>query len=72
MLRFRLLSALICLACISCRLVFPQARPTTVVPTVTLSYSEMILIPAGTFQMGCDSTNSSELCFGGEQPLHSV
>ncbi len=33
---------------------------------------EMILIPAGEFQMGCDSTNSNEDCRSHEQPLHTV
>lgn len=32
----------------------------------------MVLIPAGTFQMGCDSANSAEYCFSDEQPLHTV
>ena len=33
---------------------------------------EMILIPAGTFQMGCDDTNPAECCLSREQPLHTV
>jgi len=32
----------------------------------------MVLAPTGEFQMGCDSTNSSENCYSNEQPLHTV
>lgn len=32
----------------------------------------MILIPAGRFQMGCDSDGPSANCFTNEQPLHTV
>ena len=31
-----------------------------------------IRIPAGSFQMGCDSSNSAETCVNNEQPLHAV
>ena len=34
--------------------------------------TEEILIPAGSFQMGCDSNNSVETCYSEEQPLHTV
>jgi formylglycine-generating enzyme required for sulfatase activity len=33
----------------------------------------MVSIPAGNFQMGCDSTNNGGIsCYGGEEPLHTV
>jgi len=34
--------------------------------------AEEILIPAGNFQMGCDSLNLFESCSSDEQPLHTV
>ena len=38
----------------------------------TRVYNGWILIPAGPFQMGCDSGNPAETCNSNEQPLHTV
>jgi formylglycine-generating enzyme required for sulfatase activity len=55
----------------------PTPTPTfTNTPTPTATKpppsSEMIFIPAGSFQMGCDSSNPSENCQSDEQPLHTI
>jgi formylglycine-generating enzyme required for sulfatase activity len=52
------------------------STPSSLTPTATPSpgsdTAEEILIPADSFQMGCDSSNQAESCFGDEQPLHTV
>ena len=47
----------------------PTATPT---PTWTVPPGDMILIPAGEFQMGCDNGNAHESCVNDELPLHTV
>ena len=50
-------------------LVPPTPTPT---PPPGNDIATEILIPAGSFQMGCDSTNLVETCYSDEQPLHTV
>ena len=71
--RSRFLGTFVCLVCFSCRLAAPQATPPPATPTAIPILGEMILILAGTFQMGCDNTNPAEKCDSlNEQPLHTV
>jgi formylglycine-generating enzyme required for sulfatase activity len=49
---------------------YPEPTPTaTPIPPPS---SEMVVVPAGSFQMGCDSGNPGESCDDDEQPLHTV
>ena len=43
-----------------------------VLARVSTDVVEEVLIPAGSFRMGCDNNNSAESCLSSEQPLHTV
>ena len=50
----------------------PVPTPTPLLAVITQQGAEMILIPAGAFSMGCDSTNIHEVCIVDEEPVHTV
>jgi formylglycine-generating enzyme required for sulfatase activity len=48
-------------------------RTPTPTPTNTPSTGDMVYVPAGTFQMGCDSMNNGgRSCLSDELPLHTI
>ncbi|MHB1357232.1 MAG: formylglycine-generating enzyme family protein, partial [Anaerolineae bacterium] len=70
--RFGFLGILVCLVCLSCWDPASNATLTPGLPTATLKPAEMIFIPAGPFEMGCDSTNPNQVCYENELPPHTV
>jgi formylglycine-generating enzyme required for sulfatase activity len=52
------------------RLMLPYIKAASATPTPVVDFGQMIAIPAGSFQMGCDA--SHDTCNSEELPLHTV
>ena len=50
----------------------PPTMPPPTMPPPTATPGAVVSIPAGSFQMGCDASNSAESCKSDEQHLHIV
>lgn len=54
------------------KIILPAVLRVSTVLEQPTRIDDMILVPAGEFQMGCDSTNQSENCYSDVTPLHTV